>query len=47
MKLDTKRQSSFSIILVELDEFNKIKFIKNQRLDQGWNLGRLLVSQAP
>ena len=30
-------QLSFSIILVKFDEFNKIKFIKNHRLDQGWN----------
>ena len=29
--------SSFSIILVEFDEFNKIKLIKNHRLDQEWS----------
>ena len=44
---EIKHRSSFSIILVELDEFHKIKIIKNQRLDQAWNLGSLLISQVP
>ena len=41
---DVLKQSSFSIILIKFDEFNKIKFIKNHRLDQGWNPRLLTLS---
>ena len=36
----------FSISLVELDEFNKIKMPKIGRLDKGLNPGRLHNSQT-